>query len=274
MTGAFGALLGVARHEYRMHVRRWSLWIVTALVVALTAWTGMFAFAPGHDPGSTARIVGGQAVSTNLLALAVVGALTADRWVRDGLLGVQELLDAQPVAPGIRLWGKYLGVTAASATPLAVIWAILTARIGLHEHQWQTAALAATAFAVITLPGLLFVAAFGIACPRVLGARPYQVLFVGYWFWGNLVPPHLMPTLAGTWLTPVGKYANAALFAHSDHALLLTGGANPVGAYASITLLIGISILLVTVFSVSQNRTAALSPRPSSDNFALPGRTS
>jgi hypothetical protein len=216
--------------------------------------------------------VGGEAVSANLLALVVIGVLTADRWVRDGLLGIQELLDAQPVAPGIRLWGKYLGVTAASATPLAVIWTILAARIALREHQWQTAALAATAFAAITLPGLLFVTAFGITCPRVLGARLYQVLFVGYWFWGNLVPPHLMPTLAGTWLTPVGKYANAALFAHSDHALLLTGGASPAGAYASLTLLIGMSILLVTAFSVSQNRTPTVSPRPSSDNFALPGR--
>ena len=272
MTPAFAALVGVARYEYRMHVRRWSLWTLPALMVGLTAWIGMFALDPGRDLGSIARIVGGQALSMNLLALVVAGALAADRWVRDRSLGVEELLDTQPTTPGTRLWGKYLGVTAASATPLAVIWAILAVRTGLHDHQWKTAALAAAAFAVITLPGLLFVAAFSIACPRVLGVRLYQVLFIGYWFWGNLVPSHLMPTLSDTWLTPVGKYANAALFAHSDHALLLSGGANPAGAYVSISLLIGSSILLISVFGASRNRTAAPTLPPPGDSLASPGR--
>jgi hypothetical protein len=37
------------------------------------------------------------------------------------------------------------------------------------------------------------------------------VLFVGYWVWGNLVPPDLMPTLAGSVIQPGGGYAVNAL---------------------------------------------------------------
>ena len=33
------------------------------------------------------------------------------------------------------------------------------------------------------------------------------MLFVGYWVWGNLVPPKLMPTIAQSVIQPVGGYA-------------------------------------------------------------------
>ena len=41
----------------------------------------------------------------------------------------------------------------------------------------------------------------------------YRVLLAGYWFWGNLMPPRLMPTLAATPLLPLGSYAADGLFA-------------------------------------------------------------
>lgn len=254
-------LLGVAGYEYRMHLRRRVLWVLPALAVGLTAATGSFAFAPTRDPASIGRVVGAQAVSMNLLTLVVAGALMSDRWVRDRLVGVEELLETQPTASAVRLWGKYLGVTAATSTPLAVIWAVLAVRIGAHAGQWSVAGTAPAAFVAIVLPGLLFVAGFSIVVPRLLGARLYQVLFIGYWFWGNLVPAHLMPTLSATWLTPIGKYADAALFARSDHALLLSGGADPVGAWASIGLLAGLGLATITIFAVCSGRAAArLSP--------------
>lgn len=243
-------LLRAAAYEYTMHVRRLPLWALPALVVGLTAATGSFTFTATKDTPSVSRLVGAEALSMNLLVLVVVGVLSADRWARDRLLSVEELLDTQPMRPGNRLWAKYFGVTAASVTPLLPIWAVLTIRLAIHIGQWSVVGLAAAAFAAIVLPGLLFVCAFSITLPRVLGVRLYQVLFVGYWFWGNLVPPHLMPTPAGTWLTPVGKFANAALFAGSDHALLLTGGAAPAGGYASMALLTGAALLAVTVFSL------------------------
>lgn len=247
-------LVGVARYEYLMLARRWALWVLPALLVGLTAATGSFTFTAGHDPAGTARIVGSQALSMNLLSLVVVGTLIADRWVRDRGMGVAELLDTQPTGPAIRLWGKYLGVVAAAATPLLIVWTVLATRIGLRTHEWSVAGFAPGAFAAIVVPGLLFVAAFALAGPRLLGLRLFQVLFIGYWFWGNLIPAHLMPTLAGTWLTPVGKYANAGLFARSPHALLLSGGASVPGAYASIALLVMMGLLVVTGCAITEHR--------------------
>ncbi|MGH3160182.1 MAG: hypothetical protein ACRDNF_26920 [Streptosporangiaceae bacterium] len=247
-------LLGTARTEYHMQVSRWTLWAVPAAAEALLLATGSFAFQPGRDPASVSKMIGDQAVSMNLIVLVIVGALLADRWVRDRHLGVEELLHSLPASAPTRLWGKYLGVAAASATPLLVVWAVLTARVVIHFGSARAAATAAGAYLAIVLPGLAFVAAFSIVCPRVTGVRVYQVLFVGYWFWGNLVPQRTMPTLSGTWLTPIGKYANAGLFSHASHSLLLTGGGSPGTGYASIALLACITIGLLAGASLHEYR--------------------
>jgi ABC-2 type transport system permease protein len=145
-------------------------------------------------------------------------------------------------------------VVAVPPTPLLVVWAVLAARLAIHFGDLSIAGTAALAYLVLVLPGLAFVAAFGLVMPRLVGVRLYQVLFIGYWFWGNLVPQHVMPTLSGTWLTPIGKYADAGLFAHSSHSLLLTGGGSTAAAYGSIALLAGIAVLLLTVFGLAERR--------------------
>jgi ABC-2 type transport system permease protein len=250
-----GTLLGTARSEYRMLIRRWPLWCLPAAVVAILLATGGFGFGTASsDPSSMARLVGQQAIGVNLLVLVAIGALLADRWVRDRQLGVEELLFATAASPVSRLWGKYLGVVAAAATTLLVVWAVLAARLAIHFGDLSIAGTAALAYLVLVLPGLAFVAAFGLVMPRLVGMRLYQVLFIGYWFWGNLVPQHVMPTLSGTWLTPIGKYADAGLFAHSSHSLLLTGGGSTAAAYGSIALLAGIAVLLLTVFGLAERR--------------------
>jgi ABC-2 type transport system permease protein len=250
-----GTLLGTARSEYRMLIRRWPLWCLPAAVVAILLATGGFGFGTASsDPSSMARLVGQQAIGVNLLVLVAIGALLADRWVRDRQLGVEELLFATAASPVSRLWGKYLGVVAAAATTLLVVWAVLAARLAIHFGDLSIAGTAALAYLVLVLPGLAFVAAFGLVMPRLVGVRLYQVLFIGYWFWGNLVPQHVMPTLSGTWLTPIGKYADAGLFAHSSHSLLLTGGGSTAAAYGSIALLAGIAVLLLTVFGLAERR--------------------
>ena len=40
----------------------------------------------------------------------------------------------------------------------------------------------------------------------------YQILFTGYWFWANFIPPKLFPTLNGTLLTPSGMFAQQVFF--------------------------------------------------------------
>ena len=69
------------------------------------------------------------------------------------------------------------------------------------------------AFAAVLLPGLIFVTALSLAVAAILTPAVYRVLLAGYWFWGNLMPPRLMPTLAATPLLPLGSYAADGLFA-------------------------------------------------------------
>ena len=68
------------------------------------------------------------------------------------------------------------------------------------------------AFLAITVPAFAFVVAFSLACPLVMPFRVYQILFTGYWFWANFIPPRLFPTLNGTLLTPSGMYALQGFF--------------------------------------------------------------
>jgi hypothetical protein len=42
--------------------------------------------------------------------------------------------------------------------------------------------------------------------------RVYQVLFTGYWFWGNLLSPKAFPTISDTVLNAVGQYPLQAFF--------------------------------------------------------------
>jgi hypothetical protein len=68
------------------------------------------------------------------------------------------------------------------------------------------------AFLAITVPAFAFVVAFSLACPMVMPLPVYQILFVGYWFWANFIPPALFPTLNGTLLTPSGIFALQGFF--------------------------------------------------------------
>jgi hypothetical protein len=68
------------------------------------------------------------------------------------------------------------------------------------------------AFLAITVPAFAFVVAFSLACPMVMPPSIYQILFTGYWFWANFIPPKLFPTLNGTLLTPIGMFAQQAFF--------------------------------------------------------------
>ncbi len=68
------------------------------------------------------------------------------------------------------------------------------------------------AFLAITVPAFAFVVAFSLACPMVMPLSIYQILFTGYWFWANFIPPKLFPTLNGTLLTPSGMFAQQVFF--------------------------------------------------------------
>jgi hypothetical protein len=93
-----------------------------------------------------------------------------------------------------------------------VIYSSGIAYILFRWHTIQALPLALASFAAIALPGVMCIGAFSIACTAILWVPLYQILFVGYWFWGNLLPDVGIPTLSTTILTPVGGYMCTGFF--------------------------------------------------------------
>jgi hypothetical protein len=209
---AFAASL---RYEFRMQVRKRSVWIVPALTLVLFVLIGgsllRDLFDPGERPAEARTAVVGLAVQVHALLSIGFGCLLADRLVRDDRLRVAPILDATPAGPGARLLGKYLGAAAATAIPVLVAYFGFATAYAVDTGAPHALGWALAATGVVIVPGLLFVAAFALALPLVMPAPLFRVLFVGYWLWGNVVPPDAMPTLAGTLVHPLGGYPLTAL---------------------------------------------------------------
>jgi len=93
-------------------------------------------------------------------------------------------------------------------------------------------------FGAMVLPGMLFVGAFAVVVPAVMPVSLYAILYTGYWFWGNLLPPTRLPTISCTPLTPIGGYVQSGLFGDPSVCALPIPG-TPAMAWASIALLLG-----------------------------------
>jgi hypothetical protein len=242
-------LWGVLRYEFRMQVRRPVLWLVFLgfALLDLKAITSDLS-----DPTirniylhmSTLQLAATITLATNWLPPLGVGILLADRLVRDRRTRVDELLTTLPGALRMRLLGKYLGVTCASLVPAFLLFLLM-----MGASVWSTGNMlllpaGVLCYAVIVLPGMLFVAAFSLACPLVIWLPLYQFLFFGYWFWGNMLSPHVgIPTLNGTILTPMGSVIVAGFFSTGrfgeDQSLPFINGV------ASLAALLGIAVLVL-----------------------------
>jgi hypothetical protein len=240
MTGLRAATL----YEFRMQIHKVSLWIAPlGLAIALSLLQG--------DQGplrvgahlSARQVMGLWAVTFGILLPIAAGMVLADRGVRDRRLQVEPLLESLPTGYTARLTGKYLGAVAATALPPLLALVCSGAFETLRRGDPAALGWALVAFALVTLPGLVFLGGFALTCPRLLSAPLFRVLFLGYWFWGNLTYPPLLPSLSGTPLTPVGDYpaswleGKAALYAG-------TGGALRPDVSAATTVL-SIALLLV-----------------------------
>lgn len=198
------------RYEFHMQVRKRSVWIVPALILVLFVLIGgsllRDLFDPRERPADARSAV--VALAVQILGLLAIGfgGLLADRFVRDDRLRVAPILDATPASPSARLLGKYLGAAGATAIPIAVAYFGFAAAYAVDTGRPIAMAWALAAFGLVFVPGLLFVAAFALAVPMIMPAPLFRVLFVGYWLWGNLVGPDLMPTLAQSVIHPLGSY--------------------------------------------------------------------
>lgn len=214
----FAVFTGAFAYEFRMQIRRRTLWITMSLFILF--FIGIFARSPLsriiqmmiHVP--LLQVVVYWTQITNYVLPIAVGVMLADRLPRDRRTKVDELFMAMPGALSVRLAGKYLGSAVATILPVFAFYCIGVGFIVYETHNALAILLALVTFAVIALPGLLFVAAYSVACPAVLWVPLYQFLFVGYWFWGNF-EIRSIPSLSYTILTPIGRYASQGIFGYN-----------------------------------------------------------
>jgi ABC-2 type transport system permease protein len=208
---------GLFRSEFNMSIRRPGLWVAYLIVFG---FFGGSMFAPSSlgttdvfSSTPTLQQAGETVYMFNMLMPLVAGILAADRIQRDLKLGLRELQTSAPLRSVTYILGKYFGVLAAELLPL-FIWVILLGLIATAAGLASASILAGilAAFLTITLPSFAFVIAFSLACPLIMPLRVYQILFTGYWFWGNYLNSAVFPTVSDTLLNSSGVYALQGFF--------------------------------------------------------------
>lgn len=243
---------GAFRYEFRMQGRRLAVW-ATFLLLGLTfiifhqPW-----YRPLTSPVNDAIVY--WTTEMHMYLAIVVAILLADRLPRDRRTKVEELLDTYASGTGARLMGKFLGSTLATLLPVLVIYTVGVLYILNRWHAWSGLGFALLSFAGIVLPGILFVGAFSIALPGFIWTPLYQFGFIGYWFWGNILPPGIgIPTLSDSIITPVGSSICSGLFNTSHREGVCNPGLQAVTVsqgIASIGALIGIALLVMLILNL------------------------
>ncbi|MEU4829817.1 ABC transporter permease [Streptosporangium sp. NPDC023615] len=202
-------MIATFRYEFHMQIRRPALWIVYGLAYAAT----VAGFLPLYlnpnlgqlgDAPKTAVVVSTSLIMS--LLPMVYGCLITDRLVRDRWLGVGEILNATPAGRTGRLIGKYLGVCAATAVPLALVHTGRAVVYAITEGEPAALGWAGAILVLAVVPGLLMAGALALTGPLLMSSVPFQMLFVAYWFWGSVVPASVMPTLSDSVLSPGAEY--------------------------------------------------------------------
>jgi len=151
-------------------------------------------------------------MALNLFLPVIVGISIADRLVRDEQLGVSELFRSTPLSRLTYLMGKYAGSLLVGLTPVFLILILGDIAIVARGGPLVFVPISLVTALAINVPAFAFITAFSLACPMFMPVRVYQVLFTGYWFWGNYLNPQAFPTLAGTIITPRGEFAYNGFF--------------------------------------------------------------
>ena len=206
--------LGVLKYEYRMSIMRPGVLIVAGLFGVLFLF--LVPTASGLSNGSQIdwwEEAGWLTFSLNLFFPVFAGIIAADRGVRDIKLDVRELLRVTELSNTTYILGKYAGVVLSLLTlQFAEIILIALAYIGILKAPWGLLPNALLASLLVNVPGVMFVTAFSLACPLFMPVRVYQILFTGYWYWGNYLNPDVIPSVSDTVLNAAGIYSLSAVF--------------------------------------------------------------
>lgn len=204
--------LGIVRYEYAMAIRRWGVWLAFLLLGGFMAFSRLPADLLQHTGIPEWQFAAARVFDFNMILPVVGGIVLADRIARDRKLGVDELLFAAPLKRWPYILGKYMGGLLSVLTPALLVVVVFGIWDSVLAGKPGVFPMMLVAFLAITLPAFAFITAFSLACPVIIPVRVYQVLFTGYWFWGNYLSPDVMPTLNGTLLTASGEFAMSGFF--------------------------------------------------------------
>ncbi len=247
----FAVVMGALRYEFGMQIRRPAVWITlifTGLLIAALWWQFAQHTILGYVSDKGRVIPPSQSDSllfwSQILAMFLpvgIGLVVADRLARDRTTHVDEILNTLPASLGARLSGKYLGSLLATLVPVVLVYSAGVAYVISHVGGSQGITLASEAFAVQILPATIFAAGFSIAVPAVMRVPIYQFLFVGYWFWANLMSPKIgIPSPVATMLNAAGPWAQEAFFHFQWTYLQLNP--TPAQGFASVALITGLGL--------------------------------
>lgn len=202
----------VVAYEFKMSIRRKGLWLTYGLLFAfysLSFVSNLLERLPENlmTIENLWMLAAQAAISLNLFVPVVAGISAADRLVRDGKLGVDELLRSTSLKPAAYLAGKYLGVLASLLAPVLGYDLLVGLFYLIRGVPPVIVPIFLGVFMVMNVPAIAFVTAFSLGVPTIMPLRVYQVLFTGYWFWGNYLNPAVFPTIAGSLLTANGRIA-------------------------------------------------------------------
>lgn len=207
--------LGIARYEYSMSSRRGGMWMAFGLLfllyVARTLLDLQGRLSSIADP-QVWECAGRMAITFNLFMPVVGGIVAADRMARDVRTGMAELQQSTPIQHWHYILGKYVGVLLSVLTPQLLLLIFLSVIMVLCGMPLVLLLYTPVAFVAIVVPAYAFITIFSLACPLIMPVRVYQVLFTGYWIWGNFLDPRVFPTISNTLLVSCGLYAYEGFF--------------------------------------------------------------
>ena len=260
------AFAATTSYELRMQLRKPAIWIATLIPYGLYAVLATMGTQNlerlTQDTNPKTWMVESLGWFTPLLAM-VFGFVLADRLVRDRKLGVAPLLDVTPSNRSARLLGKYLGVCAATAVPVAGVYVVIGVVFAIWRERPAAVLWAMATFAAVVVPLLLLTGALAFLGPQLMPTPLFRALIVGIWFWaGATEVESQFPSLAASVLSltmdypqhvffgsrdPVGPFEGAALNVLRPQATVGT-------ALLSLALILGIAAVILAAARVLRLR--------------------